>query len=84
MMSLVVARTERSGIPERFGRATNLTIYFILRAFTRCARKSLFWRSLAMTLYSARLSASTAFNPPNANEFDSAARTGFSRAVFGT
>lgn len=35
-------------------------------------------------LQSPRLIATTAFNPPNANEFDSTARTGFSRATFGT
>ena len=38
----------------------------------------------SMTSYAARLSATTAFNPPNANAFDSAARTLRSRAVFGT
>jgi hypothetical protein len=32
----------------------------------------------------ARLSATTAFNPPNANAFDITARTGVTRAAFGT
>ena len=34
--------------------------------------------------YGARFNASTAFNPPNANELLSTARTGISRATFGT
>jgi hypothetical protein len=32
----------------------------------------------------ARFNANTAFNPPNANELLSTARTGISRATFGT
>jgi hypothetical protein len=34
--------------------------------------------------YEYRRTASTAFNPPNANEFDSATSTGIFRASFGT
>ncbi|CAM5461596.1 hypothetical protein RLIN73S_01731 [Rhodanobacter lindaniclasticus] len=36
------------------------------------------------TAQGARFNANTAFNPPNANELLSTARTGISRAVFGT
>src|SRR5512141_780544 len=50
----------------------------------RLSSRILHRRGVQDKVQAPRRIATTAFRPPNANEFDSTARTGLSRATFGT